>query len=221
MLAVFCPTCGGNHEAVSDCLFALDDRFGDRLRLGLTSAWQPLQQTVICFDCGTVLAVAVGAQSTMCKKCSAHLDLCDYDIHTTVYRRFRTKGRLSITEKGCLHGTDVVVGNAILKGKFVGKLQVEGALSLYSSAEVKGEFSADKLVIPAGEHVRWPFPLEVRAAEILGELTADIRAATSVVLRQSARLFGNIHALHLVVEKGAVFVGSAFTGPANARALAR
>ena len=35
---------------------------------------------VICFQCGTELEVPPSAQSTMCKRCSAHVDLQDYRI---------------------------------------------------------------------------------------------------------------------------------------------
>jgi cytoskeletal protein CcmA (bactofilin family) len=215
MLGVSCPTCGGNHEGSAECLFALDERFGDRWRAGLVSGWQPRQESVACFDCGTHLNVAVGAQSTMCKKCSSYIDLCDYNVEATVYKRFRTAGCLTVAERAAVHDTDALVGDAILKGRFIGKLKVQGSLTLYSTAQIKGKFKADKLVIPAGELIRWPGTLEVGSADVSGEVVGDLRAAASIVLRPTARLFGNIRALHLVVERGAVFVGSPFTGPAH------
>ena len=53
-----------------------------------------------CFDCGTKLEVAVSAQSTMCKRCSAHIDLRDYHIANAVSKNFKTKGEFVIEQKG-------------------------------------------------------------------------------------------------------------------------
>jgi cytoskeletal protein CcmA (bactofilin family) len=52
----------------------------------------------------------------------------------------------------------------------------------------------------------------VRDAEISGELVADLAGTGTVVLKPTGRLFGNVRALNLVVEAGAVFVGSAKVG---------
>jgi cytoskeletal protein CcmA (bactofilin family) len=52
----------------------------------------------------------------------------------------------------------------------------------------------------------------VRDAEIAGELVADLAGTGTVVLKPTARLFGNVRSLNLVVESGAVFVGSAKVG---------
>jgi len=68
------------------------------------------------------------------------------------------------------------------------------------------------LIIPAGNHFRWPEPLRIDGAEISGELVADIQATATVVIKSSGRLFGNVVAGHLVVESGAVFVGQAKIG---------
>jgi cytoskeletal protein CcmA (bactofilin family) len=54
--------------------------------------------------------------------------------------------------------------------------------------------------------------LSVRDAEIAGELVADLTGTGTVVLKPSARFFGNISSVGLVVEAGAVFVGSAKVG---------
>ena len=54
----------------------------------------------------------------------------------------------------------------------------------------------------------------MKAADISGELAADIHFAGTVRLYASGRLVGNIEAAHLIVEPGAVFVGSARVGTA-------
>lgn len=167
------------------------------------------QRRTRCFQCGADLAVAKAAESTMCKRCSSHIDLADYQISQTVSKSFRTHGRLVLEEKGYLLNTESLVGEAILKGRLIGRLATEGTLEIHSSATIKGTLLPGRLVIPAGHHFRWPQPLMVRDAEIAGELAADLTGTGTVVLKPSARLFGTVTARNLVVEAGAVFVGSA------------
>lgn len=109
------------------------------------------------------------------------------------------------------------MGSAVIKGRFIGKLVVEGALEIHSSAKIKGTFTAARLVIPAGQHFRWPEPLRIGAADIGGELAADLHATGNVRLKATARFFGAIQAANLAVESGAVFVGSARIGCSPAR----
>ncbi len=170
------------------------------------------QRQVRCFQCGTELQAPRAAASTMCKRCSAHVDLSDYRITQTVSKNFRTHGWLVVEEKGFLLNTEALVGEAVIKGKVIGKLVAEGSLEIHSSANIKGTFSAGRLIIPAGHHFRWVEPLRVGAAEIAGELVGYLFSAGTVLLKSSSRLFGGIEAANLVVEPGAVFVGAAKVG---------
>jgi len=167
---------------------------------------------VTCFQCGTELMVAVTAQSTMCKRCSAHVDLRDYVITTTVSKNFKTKGRMVVEQGGCLLNTEALASEVVLKGKLIGKLAAEGMLELHGTAEVKGSFKAGCLVIPVGQRIRWPAKLALADAEISGELAANIYATGTVRVRATGRFFGDVEALNLVVESGAVLVGSAKIG---------
>jgi len=170
------------------------------------------RKKVICFSCSTELDVPVAAESTMCKRCSSHVDLRDYEITATVSKNYRTYGRLVLEEKGYMMNTDSLVGDAVLKGRIIGKITAKRSLEIFSTARIKGTFTAGKLIIPAGNHFRWPEPLRIDGAEISGELVADIQATATVVIKSSGRLFGNVVAGHLVVESGAVFVGQAKIG---------
>lgn len=161
-----------------------------------------------CFTCGTLLIAPVSAESTMCKRCSSHIDLRDYSINQAVSRNFRTHGRFVVKEKGYVFNTDSVVGEAILKGRFHGRLNARHRLEIYSTAEVKGTISAGLLVIPAGQTFTWLQPVSIGSAEIAGELVAPLRAEGSVWVRASGHLFGDIEAHDLVVEPGAVVVGN-------------
>jgi cytoskeletal protein CcmA (bactofilin family)/ribosomal protein S27E len=168
---------------------------------------QPDQRRITCFQCGTELAVSAAAQSTMCKRCSAHVDLRDYLITSAVSKNFRTKGRFVIEPGGYVFNTETLAANAVIKGRFLGKLAAD-SLEIHHGAELRGTFVARKLIVAAGGAFRWPEPVPVTDAEIAGEFTGTLRATGTVVLRSTGLLFGDIEAQSLVVENGAVVVGS-------------
>jgi cytoskeletal protein CcmA (bactofilin family) len=165
------------------------------------------KRRITCFDCGTELEVAPSAESTMCKRCSSYVDLKDYHITSAVSKNFKTKGAFVIEPKGYVFNTEAVVGDAVIKGRFLGKLFAERSLTIYSSANFKGSFKTGRLIIPADNHFRWKERIQVGAAEIAGELANDLRADGTVILKSTARLFGNVESKNLVIETGAVIVG--------------
>jgi cytoskeletal protein CcmA (bactofilin family) len=169
-------------------------------------------ERVACFQCGTSLEVSVNAQSTMCKRCSCHIDLRDYHIVNTVSRNFKTKGLMIIEERGFLLNTDSIVSHAVIKGKLQGRIRAEQSLTIHPTAEIKGSFNTARLILPEPTRLRWKEDIAVAAAEIAGELVANLRATGTVTLKGTARLFGNIQAGGLIVESGAVFVGAAKIG---------
>lgn len=168
----------------------------------------PEQRRLNCLDCGAELHVPVSAQSSVCKHCSSYLDLRDYKITTAVSKNFKTAGTFVVEPKGYLFNTECVVGEAVIKGRLLGKLIVERTLVIHTGANIQGKFTAGCLVIPAGEHFRWPEPIKVRSADIAGELVADLKTDETVTLRATARLFGDVEARAFNVEEGAVIVGT-------------
>jgi len=173
---------------------------------------------VNCFSCGTDLDVPASAQSTMCKRCSSHVDLRDYHITSTVSKNFKTRGRFVIDETGYLLNTDSFASEVVLKGKLQGKLAAD-IFHIYPTADIRGSFEAGRLIIPQVTNFRWPKAIRVQTAEIAGELVANIHAAGTVLLRSGARLFGNVVAAGLVVENGAVWVGNSLVGPEGLRVV--
>ncbi len=168
---------------------------------------RPALRRVTCFDCNAELEVAASAESTMCKRCGRYVDLKSYRITNAVSKNFKTKGAFVVEPKGYVFNTEAVVGEAVIKGRLLGKLLVEGALEIHSTAEIRGSFQAGRLVIPAANHFRWKELINVNSAEIAGELANDLRVEGAVVVRSTARVFGDITAHHLIVEPGAVLVG--------------
>ena len=218
-IPVTCPKCGHVQPEPRSAYSTLCKQCGQHFRLqeALHPAGKPQklafeQKQVICFQCRAELQVAAAAESTMCKKCSSHVDLRDYQINQTFSKNFRTHGRLVIEEKGYLLNTDSHVGDAVVKGRFIGKLVAERTLEIHSTANIKGTFSTGRLIVPAGNHFRWAEALRVGAAEIGGELVANLQSAGTVMLKSTARFFGEVRAGNLVVESGAVFVGAARIG---------
>ncbi len=167
----------------------------------------PERRKISCFECGEDLEVALTAQSTMCKRCSQYIDLKDYHIANAVSKNFKTKGSFALEPTGYVFNTEAVVGDAVIKGRFLGKLIAEGSLTLYTTAEIKGSFKAGRLIIPAANHFRWKEAIKVGTAEIAGELAANVRAEGTIVVKGTGRLFGDVEAGGLVVEDGAVLVG--------------
>src|SRR5262249_20127802 len=127
---------------------------------------------------------------------------------------------LILEEKGYMMNTDSLVGDAVLKGRIIGKITAKRSMEIFSSAKIKGSFIAHKLVIPEGNHFHWTETLKVDGAEISGELVANIQATGKVLVRSSGRLFGDIAAGHLVVESGAVIVGNVTIGSVGKPAAA-
>lgn len=159
------------------------------------------------------MEVSDSAESTICKRCSAYVDLHNYNITSALAKNFKTRGEFTIELKGLVFNTESTVGDAIIRGKFHGKLAVARSLTIYSTAEIKGSITAGQLIIPAKNHFRWDTQIKVGSAEISGELVADLQADESVVVKAAGRLFGNVDAQALVVEEGAVIVGKMQIGP--------
>ncbi len=216
---VACPHCGQSQAEVRSAISTNCRACGRYFRVQevlhpppQVVAHVPRRRRVLCFDCGAELEVAVSAESTICKRCSHYVDLQDYRITSAVSRNFKTKGAFVVEPKGYVFNTEAIVGEAVIKGRFLGKLIAERSLTLYSGAEFKGSFQTGRLIIPAQNHFRWKETLQVGSAEIAGELASDLQAEGTILLAATAKMFGDIVAANLVVQEGAVVVGRVRVG---------
>ena len=191
-----CRKCGG-HFHVQEVLNPVPKAAGRA----------PERRRVSCFDCGAELEVAATAESTICKRCGHYVDLKDYRIANAVSKNFKTKGAFVVEPKGYVFNTEAFVGDAVVKGRFLGKLVVERSLTIYSTAEFKGSFKTGHLMIPPQNHFHWKELIRVASAEIAGELVANLQVKGTIALKSTARLFGDLEAGGLAVEEGAVVVG--------------
>ena len=215
-----CPHCGHQQPEPRAAFSTICKGCGKHLRVQeiiapakKTPARAAKQKLVACFECGTELAVPASAESTICKRCCAYVDLHDYKITSALAKNFKTKGAFVVELKGYVFNTESIVGEAVIKGKFHGKLVAERSLTIYSTADIKGSLAAGKLVIPTENHFRWESQIKIGSAEIAGELAANLRAEETVVLKSTARFFGNLDARNLVIEEGAIIVGKMQIGP--------
>lgn len=222
-VSVACPHCGHVQLEPRDGYSTVCKKCCQHFRPGEASHSKPAPEVkshntreVTCFQCGTMLAVATGAESTMCKRCSSHIDLRDYVINQAVSKNFRTHGTFTIAEKGNVFNTEAEVGDAVIKGRFLGKLNAHRTFTLYSPTEFKGTFKAGLLIVPEGVKLLWTKPLEVHSVDVAGELVSSFNIPGTVILRASAHLFGDIQAANLIMEPGAVLVGQMKIGSPTA-----
>jgi len=187
------------------------------LRPPASAAAVPETRQVTCFDCGTAMDVPVSAQSSMCKRCSSHLDFQDYTVHQAVSKSFRTKGSLRVEKSGYIFNTEILAGEVTLHGRIQGKVTAERSLTVHTGAELKGPVRTPLLVIPEGQCFFWREGLQVETLEVGGELVGEPRLLQTVRLLATGRLFGGVQTHNLVVESGAIVVGrleiSAGAGP--------
>ncbi len=212
---VVCPHCGHQQPEPNSAFSTLCKKCGEHIRVqealhpGRKAPERaPQQRRITCFECNAELDVPASAESTMCKWCSRYLDLHDYRITTAMAKNFKTKGRFVVEAKGNVFNTDIIAGEVVIKGKLHGKLRAERSLTIYSGAEIKGSFTTAHLIIPPDNHFRWTNPLMIGSAEIAGELAASLQATGTVILKSTARCFGDLAAVSLVIEEGAVVVGN-------------
>lgn len=209
-----CPHCGHQQAESREAFSTICKKCRQHLRVQeilnppkKAAERAPRRKRITCFECGAELEIPASAESTMCKRCSQYVDLHDYRITSAAAKNFKTKGTLAVELKGYVFNSESIVGDAVIKGKFHGKLVAHGSLTIYSTADIKGSLAAACLIIPAENHFRWPTQIKVGSAEIAGELAANLRAEETVTLKSTARLFGNVDARGLVIEDGAVVVG--------------
>ncbi len=162
----------------------------------------PELKHIACFECAAEFDVPSSAQSTMCKKCSAYIDLHDYAISNAVSKNFKTKGLFVIEPAGYVFNSETRATDAVIKGRFIGKLVAERSLTIFSGAHIKGTLKAACLVVPAANQFRWEGELKVDTASIEGELLANLHATHSVHVKAHGSFVGSLTAKGLVADTG-------------------
>lgn len=168
--------------------------------------------TVECFECHARQEVISAASSTICPKCSAHLDLRDYKITTNFSRAIRTHGELHVTAKGDLSSSQVVCRSALIEGKVRSDLHCLGTATINFSGKVAGRISANHLIVERKSEVQFFRRVRVKSIEIRGHMTGEVIAESLVMIHRTGSLDGNVTAKAISVEKGGVFSGQLMIG---------
>ncbi len=182
----------------------------------LEGFWAKHHSSIIeCFDCKATQEISSAASSTICPKCSKHIDLRDYKITTSFSRSIRTHGQVHLTAKGDLSSSSVTCRSALIEGKLRGNLHCLGTATINFSGKIPGRLTAEHVLVERKSVVQFFRRVRVKSIEIRGEVTGEIVAEAAVVIHRNAMLDGNVTAKSISVEKGGMFCGQLVIGNAG------
>lgn len=182
----------------------------------LEGFWNKHHSAVIeCFDCKATQEISSAATSTICPKCSKHIDLRDYKITTNFSRSIRTHGDIHLTAKGDLSSSNVTCRAALIEGKLRGNLHCLGTATINFTGKIPGRLTAEHVLIERKSEVQFFRGLRVKSIEIRGRMTGEIVAEAAVIIHRNAILDGNVSAKSISVEKGGIFSGQLIIGSAG------
>ncbi|MEZ4894697.1 MAG: polymer-forming cytoskeletal protein [Saprospiraceae bacterium] len=102
----------------------------------------------------TSAATGTGALNALVSGTSVEGTLqCDSDfrIDGTIKGKLRCKAKVIIGPSGVVDG-EIHCQNAVVEGRFKGKMTVTELLNIRETAEVEGEISTNKLLVQSGAH---------------------------------------------------------------------
>jgi cytoskeletal protein CcmA (bactofilin family) len=182
----------------------------------LEGFWAKAHSSVIeCFDCKAKQEISSAATSTICPKCSTHIDLRDYKIVTSFSRSIRTHGEIHLTAKGDLASTSVRCRSALIEGKMRGNMHCAGTATVNYIGKIPGRLTAEHVLIERKSDVQFFRQVRVKSIEIRGRMSGEIIADAAVVIHRNAMLDGNVTAKSISVEKGGIFTGQLIIGNAG------
>jgi len=182
----------------------------------LEGFWSKHHSAVIeCFDCKATQEVSSAAHSTICPKCSKHIDLRDYKITTSFSRSIRTNGQVHLAAKGDLSSSNVLCRAALIEGKLRGNLHCLGSATINFTGKIPGKLTAEHILVERKSVVQFFRRVRVKSIEIHGRMTGEIVAEGAVIIHRNAMLDGNVTAKSISVEKGGIFCGQLIIGSAG------
>ncbi|MCA1657924.1 MAG: polymer-forming cytoskeletal protein [Verrucomicrobiaceae bacterium] len=182
----------------------------------LEGYWNKHHSSVIeCFDCKATQEISSAATSTICPKCSTHIDLRDYRIATSFSRTIRTHGEIHVTARGDLSSSSVTCRSALIEGKMRGNMQCLGTATINFIGKIPGRLKAEHILVDRKSDVHFFRQVRVRSIEIRGRMTGEVVAEAAVIIHRGAVLDGNVTAKSISVEKGGVFTGQLVIGSAG------
>jgi cytoskeletal protein CcmA (bactofilin family)/ribosomal protein S27E len=182
----------------------------------LEGFWSKHHNTIIeCFDCKATQEISSAATSTICPKCSKHMDLHDYKITTSFSRSIRTHGQIHLTAKGDLSSSSVICRSALIEGKMRGNLHCLGTATINFTGKIPGRLTAEHVLVERKSVCQFFRRVRVKSIEIRGRMTGEIIAEAAVIIHRNGMLDGNVTAKSISVEKGGIFCGQLIIGSAG------
>jgi len=164
----------------------------------------PTKQIIECYECGYTFQLHGRVKTINCSKCRVNLNLADLTLSTTCTETLKTVGTIRLTAEAVLQSGELVGGDVVLEGTVEGgtiramrRLEL-GAGAIFSEKAIR---ALDLRIAPAAD-ITFRQEARFRNVEILGRLTAPLRATGLITIRPGGLLAGEIHAEHLVVEDG-------------------
>jgi cytoskeletal protein CcmA (bactofilin family) len=186
------------------------------IRQKFETFWKRQRSSIIeCFDCKRKQEVSGAATSTICPGCSAHIDLRDYKISSGFSRTIQTCGHVHLTAKGDLSSSSVTCQSALIEGRVRGNLHCYGTATINFSGRIPGRLTAEHVIVERKADIHCFRRLQVGSIEIKGNMSGEIIAQTSVIIRRKGSLEGNVTAKAITVEKGGIFSGQLVIGQAD------
>lgn len=154
---VLCPYCNGKNVVSIHCL-SLPCRHCNRY-INVEEAISPAEEIeeytvgmrrLVCFKCGKEIYIDKHAQAVTCKYCYHGNDLTNYKIKSLLGKKLETHGTLYLKKKGTIEISNVLVGNAVIKGRVKGDLKALDTVEIYKRGEIYGKITCRKLIVYKG-----------------------------------------------------------------------
>lgn len=174
------------------------------------------ENRVRCFQCYHVQAVSRFAKSTQCERCSAYINLANYEIKTVKSHTLRTRGDVSIAKKGGLiDHSEIACHHLTVIGAIDATVDCSGDAVFRHSGVVRGHLFCARLVLDKNCEVRFPDGVMTERAEINGHLIGDVTCSGKVQINRSGLIEGRVTAVEVELKEGGRISGDTIIDPAT------
>lgn len=217
---LICPSCQHEEQVRPDGISVFCKKCHNAIDIQQTL--HPTKQTeqkttevkaVLCFRCKAELTPSINAQAVLCKKCGYRNDLQDYHVKGVLSHDIETYGILDVPSNATVLNATARVRDAMIHGKYIGKLTAENEIVLKSGALFEGGLKAYSLVLESNAQCNIKKEFSVKRIVIAGHYYGNIIAGQFVELKKTANFVGSIVTQNLIVEAGASLMGEVKVGP--------
>lgn len=154
---IVCPNCQGKNTVSMHCM-SLPCRHCNRY-INIKDILSPVEDTkeynvgmrrLLCFKCGKEIYIDKNALAVTCKYCYHGNDLSNYKVKNLLGKKIETHGTLYLKKKGAIEISNILVGNAIVKGRIKGNVKAFGTVEIYKCGEIYGKITCRKLIVNKG-----------------------------------------------------------------------